>query len=493
MSKKNYAILHISDLHRSPTDPISNEELVSALVSDYERYTKEPTPVPSPDAIIVSGDIIQGVPRGTTDFRAELDKQYAVAAAFLDDLARRFVEGDRSRVVIVPGNHDVDWNTSFQAMTEVADDDIPKGLGAKLSSETSDLRWDWEARRLYRISDRALYENRLEAFWTFFDKFYEGVPGLLRVKAGSDANLFELANGKIAVAAFNSCFGNDCFAYHGMIRKEAIAQSYLDLNDLGGLYDLRIAVWHHNIEGPPYRSDYMDVDLVRGMIGRGYRLGLYGHHHKSQIAAHQIFLPDQEQMVVVSAGSLCAGRNELPTGTCRQYNVIEIGPDFQSVNVHVRTMEVANLFLPARLLDFGGRTYASLRWDKPVNLAGKPIDPSRERLQIAVEAAEQALMSGDPIGAIALLRQFPLASGTYERRLMVEAALKSEDWSLLSMIADPPETMEELVAAIEAHCNLGKPEAANELLDQHAERLELPSSIAADLRLRIRARKEIGR
>lgn len=490
---ESFTILHISDLHRSHTEPISNEELVSALVSDRERYLHETTPIPSPDAIVVSGDFIQGVPLETPDYSGELDKQYQVAAEFLNELARRFVDGDRSKVVIIPGNHDVDWNTSFRSMTAVPEDKFPDDLGTKLASEASELRWDWKTRKLYRITDRALYDRRLDAFWRFFEGFYAGVSGLLRVKAGSDVNLFELAGGKIAVAAFNSCFGNDCFAFHGMIPKEAIARSYLDLNDLGGPYELRIAVWHHSIAGPPYRSDYMDVELVMGMIGRNYRLGLYGHHHKAQIAAHQVFLPDQERMAVVSAGSLCAGRYDLPTGTPRQYNLIEIGSDFSSVKVHVRSMEVANLFLPARLLDFGGRTYASLDWTKPTNSAGKAVDPSRQRLLAAIDAAEGYLKSGNPEGTIETLKSFPMAAGSYERRIFLEAAQMTENWALIVSVASPPASMEELLSLIEAYSSLGKPADAKTLLDQHAAGLNLPENIAADLRLRIKARKEIGK
>jgi len=40
-----------------------------------------------PDAIVASGDIIQGVPLGTTNYRFELDRQYSVALDFLDELA----------------------------------------------------------------------------------------------------------------------------------------------------------------------------------------------------------------------------------------------------------------------------------------------------------------------------------------------------------------------------------------------------------------------
>jgi 3',5'-cyclic AMP phosphodiesterase CpdA len=98
-----FSILHISDLHRSPRDPISNDELVSALVGDRDRYVHEEPAIPAPDAIVVSGDIIQGVPLGAANHEAELAAQYEVAGQFLDELVRRFLNGDRSRLILVPG------------------------------------------------------------------------------------------------------------------------------------------------------------------------------------------------------------------------------------------------------------------------------------------------------------------------------------------------------------------------------------------------------
>lgn len=57
-----FSIMHISDLHRSPHDPISNDELISALVGDRDRYTREDPSVRPPDAIVVSGEVVQGFP-----------------------------------------------------------------------------------------------------------------------------------------------------------------------------------------------------------------------------------------------------------------------------------------------------------------------------------------------------------------------------------------------------------------------------------------------
>ena len=87
---KPFSILHISDLHRSPQDPISNDELISALVGDCARYVHEEPQIAVPEAIVVSGDIIQGVPLGAENYEAILAEQYAVAEEFLMNLYADF-------------------------------------------------------------------------------------------------------------------------------------------------------------------------------------------------------------------------------------------------------------------------------------------------------------------------------------------------------------------------------------------------------------------
>lgn len=490
---KSFSILHISDLHRSPADPISNAELISALVGDRERYVNESPRIPAPEAIVVSGDLIQGLPLGATDYEAKLDDQYAVAHEFLDELVKRFLDGDRSRVVIIPGNHDVDWNTALEAMEVVHPKDAPKDILLELHSEGGRYRWDWKNLTLYRIRDAAIYERRLAAFWRFFEQFYSGVHNLLKVKPRADANLFSLCDGRIGVAAFNSCHGNDCFAFHGMVRKDVVARSHLELNDSGQFFDLRMAVWHHSIEGPPYRTDYMDIEIVRGMIGRGFRLGLYGHQHKAQVVPHQVWMPDQERMAVVSAGSLCAGAYDLPTGTFRQYNVLEIAEDFSSVRIHVRSMSVANLFLRGQLPDFGGASFADLDWRQPQNIMGGVVNVGAARRQAAIEAAELAVKSGDRGHAIEILRQLDLLPGSYERDLILSAASDEKKWPLIIEVTNPPTTITELVQRIEASIQLKKPSEAREALDKYAHQLNLDHALQEELRQRINAQEVIRR
>jgi len=79
---KPFSILQISDLHRSPQAPLTNAELISALVEDRNRYVHEDPKITVPEAIVVCGDIIQGVPIGTKDYEIQLTQQYSVAEEF---------------------------------------------------------------------------------------------------------------------------------------------------------------------------------------------------------------------------------------------------------------------------------------------------------------------------------------------------------------------------------------------------------------------------
>lgn len=117
MNKNNEVlILHISDLHRTPKAELSNEDLWGTLRNDiYNTYgdtefgPDEPQ-LPTPeeiDLIVVSGDVTQ----------TASPEEYTEAEQFLCQLATELLGGNKTRLIIVPGNHDVSWNYSRGAYT----------------------------------------------------------------------------------------------------------------------------------------------------------------------------------------------------------------------------------------------------------------------------------------------------------------------------------------------------------------------------------------
>lgn len=483
-----YSILHLSDLHRSHDDHISNDELISCLRVDKYRYAKEEPPVRPPDAIVVSGDFIQGVPLGTDNHLEALREQYSVAEDFLVRLCVEFAGGDRSKVILVPGNHDVDWNSSRLAMEEVTVDREPHPEVA--FKEDSPYRCDWKTKRFYRIIAPGRYSQRLDAFWEFAERFYAGVSGIPRFSKKADYNIFQLCDGRIGVAAFNSCDGNDCFAYHGSIRRQAISESHLAMGSSDYSFELWLAVWHHNIEGPPYRTDYMDINLVRNMIGRGFRLGLYGHQHRSQAEPHHIFLPDTNTMAVVCAGSLCADPQEIPTGLYRQYNIIELADDLQSARIHVRQMETAQLFSQAHLSSVGGRSYVDLQWEKPQEIATRLMTATHKKHTQVILEAERLVKNKKFPNAVTLLEPLINVLPHYGRTVFFEAAVGARRWDIVIMHGEPPQSIDELTSLVEAYDQTHQLPLGREALTRYGPKLQMSEAMSRELNMRLNIREK---
>jgi Calcineurin-like phosphoesterase len=483
-----YTLLHISDLHRSSTDPISNDELLSSLVADRDRYLTENPAVRSPDAIVVSGDLIQGAPLGEPQYPDRLAEQYEVAHDFLAALCDEFIAGDRSRIVVIPGNHDVDWNMAFASMHELTGANVPLNLSASTFVPRSNLRWDWERCSVFRIDNEELYAHRLEAFRGCADRFYGASSSPARRGTSAESRVFQLAGGEIAVAAFNSCFGNDCFARHGAIDGDAVARAHMEMKSLLPTPRLFIAVWHHNVSGPPYASDYMDDTVVRELIGKGFRLGLHGHNHRSQTNLHYIYLPDEEIMAVVGAGSVCAGRYALPSGVNRQYNLIELNETLDGATVHVREMVAGKVFGKAIRPEFGGKSYVKVRWQLPANT---PSAIAADRDSLLVDA-ERALREGRVDDAIATLGSTDRSPGSFARRLMQEALKTARRWDELVLELGAPATAADLVEVVTTLGDAGRITEARTLLQAESKTLGLADATEDDLLRWLVAKETLG-
>ena len=331
-----FSILHLSDLHRSDADPISNNTLIASLLADQDRFPMETPAIRQPDAMIVSGDIVAGAKLGQRNYGTVLKGQYATAQEFLGRLTDRMFGGDRAQVVVVPGNHDCCWNTAFSGMTPVTEEDIPRDLMDQLEAPNSQLRWSWRERKLYRITSPDDYARRLDSYWDFVDVFYSGFNLKFPIRRDAGFNLFELDGGNILVAAFESMHGNDCFSYQACFDPRAIANAALRVRDERRYYNLRIAMWHHGLHSDPsYRSDYLPINSVYELIGHGFQVGLHGHQHFAEIGSHYVRIPGEREMAVVSSGSLCAGARDLPRGVNRQYNVIVVSDDYSARLIRV--------------------------------------------------------------------------------------------------------------------------------------------------------------
>ena len=464
-----FTLLHISDLHRSPHEPIENSSLLGALLADKDRYLLQTPPINEPDAAIVSGDIIQGVPLKAQDYAKELERQYDVAYDFLARLADRFFSGDRSRIVIVPGNHDVCWNTAYSAMTELAPEEPLIEAHAGTFHAASNLRWNWKTRSIFKITNSSVYEQRLDAYWNFINNFYADANLKHPLDRGRGFNLFELDNGRIVVAALESIHGNYCFCRQGAIERSVLGNCSLAIRDIPQQPILLIAAWHHSFQGPPQGDDYMDIASVHEMVGNGFRLGLHGHQHQADASAYAIHLPDELSMAISSAGSLCAGARELPVGTNREYNLVVIDDTYTSAQVHVREMTQGNHFGKCGRGAFRMDGLVELRWKLPAVRVGSAPLNKQSFNATAVLLAEEALHSKRAGEALELLEKIEKPLTGHARKLFIEAARETENFQKIINLLTHPQSIPEFIELFNAMLKEKKINEAESLLGRAGE------------------------
>lgn len=487
-----FTLLHISDLHRSMKDPIENEPLLEALLADRDRYLVETPIVRSPDAAIVSGDIIQGVTLDVPDFAAELSRQYAVADDFLARLADRFFDGDRRRIVLVPGNHDVCWNTALAAMKELIPEEPPVKAYAGLFRASSNMRWNWKSRTIFKIENSPLYKSRLDAYWDFVERFYQDTGLEHPISRSRGFNLFELNGGRIIVAALESVHGNDCFCRQGAIDPKVLAKCALAIRDLRQQPILRVATWHHSFQGPPHGDDYMDIASVHEMVGNGFRLGLHGHQHQAEAGAHAIHLPEKLSMAISSAGSLCAGQEELPRGVNREYNVVVLGDTYTSARVHVREMTQGNHFGRCGRGPFRVDGFVDLSWDLPVSaVGGAPANRKRFSAETVLNA-EEALHSGHTKDALQLLDEIDEPLEGHARRLYLEAARQLGRFDKVIGLLREPKAVAEYIELFGAYIAAKEFDAASALLER-AHEFAVDAGTLDGLQIKLQMRRFSGR
>ena len=484
-----FSILHISDLHRSKVEPMDNKSLVAALIADRDRYILETPRIPPPTIVVVSGDLIEGAPIGADNWEESIREQYEVTQNFLDELCDRFMEGDKRRVVLTPGNHDVCWNTSHRAMEIVPKSEYPHNLYASLTQPNSNYRWSWHEQNLYRIVDEATYQQRMRFYWEFVESFYDGVNLQFPLERTRNYQLFDLYERRVLIAAFDSINRNDCYNYAGSVAPESVGSCAMKLREVPHDYELKVALWHHSTQGPPQHSDYMDSSQVQEMIAHGFQLGLHGHQHVAGTLTQHVHLDESRAMAIVGAGSLCAGVNQLPRGQNRQYNLIVIEENFVNGRVHVREMGDGGQFTRKRSGAFLNG-FEKLQWFSQTNAMGMKLDGKETNDRRSISTAEDALNCGRPSIAIESLSAVDISSYPHARKILLEALQIEEKWPELIAAIGTPTNLDETIKLIFALIENGQfDEAQSELDAENA----IDSTVRHDLTARLKTKKLLRR
>ena len=327
--KKNFSILHISDLHKGADANLDN--LYNSLVVDCDEYTS--LGIPKPEIVVVSGDIINGAEGDHAD--DIINAQYQEAESFLDKLCKFFTEGDRTRIIIVPGNHDMNRMISRASMVKQNEANKEKDLNNFFSGNEPWLRWSWKEFCFYKVTNYNKHHERFNNFINFYNRFYQGKRTWNDCE--NTSQVIDLPTYNITFAAFNSCYRLDHLNFSGAICSTAVTNLYRSLKELDDIGRLVIGVWHHHTTGLPMQNNYLDYRIMQSMIKDRIKIGLYGHQHISEVINEYRDITAQKKMILISSGSLYGNKRQLANYP-RQYNVITINMDDgkAGVTLHVR-------------------------------------------------------------------------------------------------------------------------------------------------------------
>jgi len=457
------SILHISDLHRDHENPITNEGLLVSLIQDLESAATEDPPIPTPQIVIVSGDIVQGASLDTPNPDELISQQYDQATQFLARLADQLLGGDRKKIVIVPGNHDIDFPKMRQSLEEIDYASVSKDQRALLANEywkaNSEYRWSWSEFKLYKIVDQHLYNSRFDHFRSFYNNFYGSASYPLEPEGQFD--IFDFPEYNLTIAGLNSCFQNDPWHRSGAIHSQALSNCCDQMRDRQFQGRLRLAAWHHSTKGSPNEDDYLDADFLQQLINYNYSLGFHGHQHKPEQIQSKFAFGGDKKVNVFSASTLAGGHTALASGDSRGYNIVVLDTDEWKGELHVRTMVNNDFANPI----WGVGTLSSPDRSEKFDIQKPPSVNQRLTLTSDLSEAEILLRAGNSTEAAQILE--PLSRrDDMAKRLLLTAFDASSNYEGIVRCFSEPQSSEEIIKYLLALEELGETDMLTEVLNR---------------------------
>lgn len=279
-------ILHLSDIHYGKNHVANERKQRSTYKGD--SYDKELEEIKEgleylekkfnvrPNFIVVTGDIAE---TSTPD-------EYILAERFLGGIAD-YLKIDRRYVVMVPGNHDVNWEICKKERRKIFRQRLNLFLFKLLK---------------YAFLGRIFHDAKRDVGATFFSKFdnYKRFFNCFYKQADFPENIclyefseklfvnFPFYDEKIVFCGLNSCVDeSDQRPHHGRITEYQLIKAIEDINNIDPKRNfLRVALMHHNYlrESTNDEANLVDAhNLKQIFLDADFQFLLHGHGHKDDV------------------------------------------------------------------------------------------------------------------------------------------------------------------------------------------------------------------
>lgn len=306
-------ILHLSDLHFGSID---NANKWYSQLADDLRYELDCSYL---DILIISGDIAN---RSVPD-------EYTAAQQFLEALSKEF-KLHAQQLVIVPGNHDLNWALSKKAYWLEWRDNYKGELREGKFIDLDDV---------LAVRNEADYQKR----FTHFRNFYQAVKGEpypLEYKCQAIIQHFEELN--LLILGLNSAWQLDHhYKSRASIHSDALGNALNQIRQSQIYKDcFKVAVWHHPLTSS-YEDRITDHGFMEQLAKAGFRLALHGHIHQAENNLYRYdLIAGGRKIDVISAGTFGAPTKELVPGYPWQYNLLKL--EGNKMTVITRRREIPN-------------------------------------------------------------------------------------------------------------------------------------------------------
>jgi len=301
-------ILHLSDIHIESKGQADRYRV--QLENDLSRELN----ITCLDYLVVSGDI--------GNFSSA--EEYEAAFILLDGIKIKF-ELNNERVIIVPGNHDLNWDLSEEAYPFVPKSKQPNPLPEGKYVSAGDIG--------ILLRDENLYRKRFADFSELFQRF-SGKP--YPTDYAEQGILYAYPQDQILFLALNTNWEIDHFHHRrASANMDALHRALDKMNSENYEGWLKIAVWHHSLKDLEIanKSDFLEQLAVQG-----FQLILHGHLHE---AGQRFYNYDPDRGIhIIGAGSFGAPSDQQVSGIPLQYNLLQYNPEIATINVETRKKDI---------------------------------------------------------------------------------------------------------------------------------------------------------
>lgn len=299
-------ILHISDLHRTPDERVSNPEVLADLARSLTDLGDLPI-----EMVVLSGDITQ----------AATVEEFQEAEAFLNQLVARFLNNRRECLIVAPGNHDISWAECAQGSFSVQrnappDDGVQRhGIvtipGGHIVPSEQTLR--------------AAQANFRDSFRRLFGRDYPVTPA-------ERFQYIEPDGLPIGILVLDTTVGMHHMNDAAYLDRAALIDGLERAR--AGARPRFIVVGHHGPIRDRNQHDGIDAWCLDRILDGGAVAYLHGHVHETQVSYYS--RDGILGLSCIGVGSLVAGPEQRPEAAPRQYHIVDIPLQERTGRVYVR-------------------------------------------------------------------------------------------------------------------------------------------------------------